>query len=611
MRLPRLLWLLIVLSIVPALVLAVRRGQSEGRSRTVAIVMDEVALAEQARVLGISSFELARRYQELGLPGVAIYEDTIETLAATGRIASLLGSNARSLAAANGEVPPAIPADSTLVTELEAGALERLLAKNRPTAQAVTLAGRTWFLYPGNGLATRPAGPDLAKIQTFAEAGFDIAYRPRNIPNLAAVGSDFPEAARYLIHAGLVVSGYPNSLDDLAIASQGYLTATIEGTSQDGMGDLARRVPTVRLLSFNQDFINRRLRPQDLIDKFLLGANERGIRLLYLRPYTEEQQGDMFTNTEALIAGLVVALERDGFRIAPLTTLELDYSSVLWLRSLSAMGILAALVLLMLMYPGGWGVAVAVAVAALGLAAGGVDWDALALVAALVFPVIGYGHLKERLVGLGTATLISLAGATLLAAVGSDRASMLGISPFAGVAATLVVPPALFLFHYALRYRGPAGWLRSVWGHRVRVGDVLVVVFGIAALGLVFVRRGNFPVIGASSAELALRDWLADVFVRPRFKELMGHPLAVLALANRGWPAWIKGLLLTGGVVAQASILNSFSHYHTPLIISLQRSLVALVLGVILGLVLVPIARGAIALVRTWLRTDDDAAAGT
>ena len=91
----------------------------------------------------------------------------------------------------------------------------------------------------------------------------------------------------------------------------------------------------------------------------------------------------------------------------------------------------------------------------------------------------------------------------------------------------------------------------------------------------------------------------------------MGHPLAVLALANRGWPAWIKGLLLTGGVVAQASILNSFSHYHTPLIISLQRSLVALVLGVILGLVLVPIARGAIALVRTWLRTDDDAAAGT
>jgi hypothetical protein len=66
---------------------------------------------------------------------------------------------------------------------------------------------------------------------------------------------------------------------------------------------VAREVPTVRLLSFNQDYQNLRLRPDDLIEKYLLAANERQVRLLYLRPYTEEQLGDMLANTEALVAG--------------------------------------------------------------------------------------------------------------------------------------------------------------------------------------------------------------------------------------------------------------------------------------------------------------------
>ena len=604
----RTLWLIVALSLIPAALLAVRRIGSEGARRSVALVMDEVALSEQARVLGTSSLELAKRYQALGLTGVALYEETIETLAASGRIAALLGHTAISEAIARGDPPPDIPAESTLVTELVPGALASLLAKNSPEAQALSFAGRTWYMYPGFELARRPAGPDPDMVRAFAEAGFDLAYRPRNFFALRGVGADFPPEANYLVHAGLAVAGNPNGLEELVEASRPYLTAVIEGTEQDGMSQVTPRVPTVRLLSFNQDHINRSLSPGELIEKYLLAANERGTRLLYLRPYTEEQQGDMFANTEALVGGLVAALERERFHIGPLDTLDIDYRSTTVLRALSAVGVLAGLGLLALMYPGVWGVLVAAAVLGLGLVAGGLDWDALALVAALSFPVIGYGHLRERLLSLGLATAVSVAGAVLLVAIGSDRASMLGISPFAGVAATLVVPPALFLFHYALRFHGPAGWLRLLWNHPVRVGDVLVVVIGLAALAIVFIRRGNFPVIGASGAELALREWLAEQFVRPRFKELLGHPLAVLALGNRGWPAWAKGPLLTGGVVAQASILNSFSHYHTPLLISFERTLVALSLGLAFGLVLVPLSRVAVALMRRWLRPEQPTA---
>jgi hypothetical protein len=164
-----------------------------------------------------------------------------------------------------------------------------------------------------------------------------------------------------------------------------------------------------------------------------------------------------------------------------------------------------------------------------------------------------------------------------------------------------VVPPALFAAHALLRWRRPAAWVRYLWGYRLRLGD-LAVAFAVAAvLGLVVMRRGNFPILGASEAELALRGFLNELFVRPRFKELVGHPMAVLALLNPRWPAWATAPLLVAGVVAQASVLNSFSHYHTPLVVSLQRTVIALALGLVVGLVLVPLARLAVDGVRRWL----------
>ena len=135
--------------------------------------------------------------------------------------------------------------------------------------------------------------------------------------------------------------------------------------------------------------------------------------------------------------------------------------------------------------------------------------------------------------------------------------------------------------------------MRSLWSHTPRLGEVVLALAVLAALGLVVIRRGNFPLIGASEVELALRSALNEWFVRPRFKELLGHPLALLGLLQVRWPWWARGGLLVAGVVAQASVLNSFSHYHTPLVVSLQRSVIALALGALVGLALVVAARAA------------------
>ncbi len=601
-----LLWAVIAVSLVAGLVLAVRRVNAEGSREQVALVMDEMALSQQGALVGLTSLELGRRYQQAGLTGVALYEQTVQTLVARGYAASVLAADLRAQFLIEGLAPPPIPSDATLVTPLMPGALDDLISKNIPAARTFEINDRTWYLWPGDITETLPAGPDRAELALWSAAGFDIAYRPRNAPVQLQVLGDFPPEANYLIYAGTHVAGYPGELDEVVEASQEYLTAIIEGTPQNGMAQISDKVPTVRLLSFNQDYVDRRLRPADLVDKYLLAVEERNVRLLYLRPYTTNELGDPVENTEEMVRGLSAALQSQGYEVGPLTRLGIDYEPIGWLRAVAALGILAALALLALRFPAPWGAAVAVALLLGSVAVAGPDWDALALIAALIFPVLGFLTFKERLPALFYSTALSLAGALLLAAVGSERDTLLAIRPFAGVGLTLVVPPALFLAGYMLRFHRPAVWVKRLWGAEVRVGHVAMAMVAVAALAVVILRRGNDPVIGVSQFELALRQLLGEFVARPRFKELFGHPAAFLALTLPMWPAWLRGTLLTAGVVAQASILNSFSHYHTPLLISLERTGVALAIGVLVGLVLLPIALLATRLLTRWLAGADE-----
>lgn len=592
-----------LLSLIPAGLVVWERLQTESASESVTLLMDEPALAEQAAYLGTDAFVLAARYRAAGLNGIALYEETLESLAAAGRIALLAGGEARAAASLRGE-RLALPPHSLLARALVPGALQGALAKNRPRPDTLRLDGQSWYVFSEPNAedragAARPAGPDRAKLARYLTNGWDVAYRPVNYPKLVGVGKDFP-AVNYLIHEGLEVAGNPERLSETVAASRGYLTGLIEGTEQAGMGALSAKVPLARVFSISQDWLNT-LAPQTVADKYLLAANERGARLLYLRPYTDETVGELGANTEALVRAVRRGLEADGYRVGPVRPLSFESSPLL--RGLAGVGVLAGVGLLGTLYPGFWGVAVALGVLGLGVVAGGLGPDALALAAALSFPVLGYALLPAKLWSVVGAVLISLVGAVLLAAVGSDRNTLLAVTPFAGVAATLVVPPALFLLFVMLRERSPAAWVRDVWARPVRLGDVALTLVLLAALALLLLRRGNFPVIGASEAELGLRALLSDYFARPRFKELLGHPLAVLALLNPRWPRAVRGLLLTGGVVALSSLVNSFSHYHTPLSVSLERTVVALVLGLMLGVLLNLLARPLVRGITRWLDT--------
>lgn len=599
-------WLLIAVCLVPAFLLAARRSSVEGSRQTATLLLDGEALREQAALAGRDPFELALEYQAEGLTGIVLYEDNPESLAFRGSIAALSGQEFTALALLAGlDGAPRLPREATVLSEIEEGALDGLLRKYPHVPESFRLQDRTWYWFPGDVMEVLPAGPDTAELERYSEAGFDIAWRPRNYPGMRDTGSDFPAEARYLIHYSLELAGNPDSLPELVSASRNYLTGIIEGTDQAGMEEVADLIPTVRLLSFSQEHVNRGLKPGEIIPKYTLAANERGIGIMYLRPWTEEHLGNMIDNTKEMIRGVHDDLTRSGIAVGPLPPPAATYVTNTFLRLAAAGGVLTALLLLGSVFPGPWRLLVPLLIAGVSVLAGGFSWAAPALAAALVFPLLGYTLMSEKPGALFGATFVSLVGAVFLAAVGSDQDTMLAITPFRGVAATLVLPPALYVFQYALRYRRPAQWVREFSARPVTYGVVALAALAAAGAGLILLRRGNFPIIGASEAELALRSWLNELFVRPRFKEVVGHALATVALLVPRLPVWLRAGLLTGGVVAQATILNSFSHYHTPLLISLQRTIIALVIGFAGGVLLSFAARAGLRAWNAWLSYPD------
>ena len=121
---------------------------------------------------------------------------------------------------------------------------------------------------------------------------------------------------------------------------------------------------------------------------------------------------------------------------------------------------------------------------------------------------------------------------------------------------------------------------------------ILVLLAGAAFLYLS--RSGNQSDITPSAFELGLRSDLTAVLgVRPRFKEfLIGVPLLMLLPALRLEHRRVAGWLFAiAAAIGTADVVDTFSHLHTPLTISLLRTVNGAVLGLLLGAILIWVYR--------------------
>ena len=169
------------------------------------------------------------------------------------------------------------------------------------------------------------------------------------------------------------------------------------------------------------------------------------------------------------------------------------------------------------------------------------------------------------------------------------------VIPFRGVRLVLGLPPiiALALYLFSGRY-GQTQRVSDVALAPVRVIHlVLMALVGVAG-ALLVMRSGNTPDIAPSGLELLVRKDLTEILsVRPRFKEfLVGVPLLMLlpALlpAHRKAIGWLVAMGIGVGI---GDVIDTFSHLHTPVLISLFRIFNGVAIGVIIGIVLIWISR--------------------
>lgn len=206
--------------------------------------------------------------------------------------------------------------------------------------------------------------------------------------------------------------------------------------------------------------------------------------------------------------------------------------------------------------------------------------------------------LRRAAIAIGTASAITGVGILYVIGLLATRPFMLRANQFLGIKAQHAVPLLVVAFVALIGGMGQPGetwngWKRRAEIHLRRIADEParfgLLVIGLVALVvflLIVARTGNDSGVGASGPEMKLRNLMDHIFpVRPRTKEfLVGHPAFILAIA---W--WWRGRrklaipAFVVGSIGQASLLNTFCHIHTPLIISLWHGVLGLLLGIGMG----------------------------
>jgi hypothetical protein len=453
-------------------------------------------------------------------------------------------------------------------------------------------------------------GLSLSKLNIINDAGLRTIPRIRNALNAsnAVISKKIKGVSAYdtVIFAEEEVLGYPNYLKETAKAlrSNKVKYGYVEFGKQIGDTALASYMggDLVKVHSIPPDELENMTR-EEAVKRFIRAARERNIRILYVHFFQYPDSGkDLLSTNLSFVAELKKELLANGFVIGK-ASMPQKISVSRTEKSLIGLGIASGAILLLHYFlPMNLYITLAMFVLFALLSS-----KALALLSAVIFPAYAAismfpakrEHPVVGSVSRSVATVIYVAaiaavGAVFIAALLSDKVHMVGIDAFSGVKIALILPLILVASYFFLRkddeekldIRTSMSKAKELLGINIKVSHAVIFLLAAACGALFILRSGNFglPVLGP---EKFLRALLENIMViRPRTKEfLIGYPALILGAVYyfKGGNKWLW-FWLSAGVLAPVSMTNSFCHIHTPVLITLVRSCVGLIIGVALGI---------------------------
>lgn len=454
-----------------------------------------------------------------------------------------------------------------------------------------------------------------------------------------------------IVFEGPEVLGASNFLDLTAsnMTRRKFTFGVIEHPSQlqfyhqTGMYYLAQKIGednVARLYAIPRDE-QPKLPMSTAVNRWSTTDRERNIRINLMRIYEKPNPEMTLLETNMQYFREVRAtLERDGFTFGRAGTFKEYYPNVI-LRALVIIGVAAAGVLYLSLISRRLNrnrrfqiqlfavIAVFAAIPIL-MGAGGKVRLLAAFASANLFPalaiiwqldllrVIQYkiriqnraARLKENLstlqlvwtsaFALLVTGVMAMTGAAYLSGALSDVSYFLEFEIFRGIKLTFILPLILVAVAFLQRFNVvdevrknvPATQqIKELLDKSISVKAFLALMIVAGAFVVLIARSGHTSGMPVSGVEIKIRALLEQIFyARPRSKEIFfGHPAFMLAFAAflKKFPKSICFVLIMAGTVGQSSMVETFAHMRTPILMSFVRGLDGLIPGAIIGAVMI------------------------
>ena len=470
-------------------------------------------------------------------------------------------------------------------------------------------------------------------------AGFYVLARPSNY--VQATEEDVAAVFRRLdgirvsemLFSGKEALGAPDALPALVkgLSARDITLGLIEAPTQlqfykqEGLLSAARLYEyKAARMYFIPEEEQPKMKRDAAVERWVNTDEERNIRIDLLHIYKRPELGRSLMETNmAYIAAVRDKLQSHGFTLGRAGTFSPFAPSPL-LRALIVLGVAAGGVLyLSLVIPAlnrrpAWQMALfavcgtAAAVPVL-MGHGGTVRLLAALASANVFPALAViGQLDciraqktppsmSLLQGIALAALalfltgaLSFVGAAYLSGALSDVEYFLEVNIFRGIKLTFVLPIFLvavaFLERFSVFEDTAEGFMaqgRRLFSMPVTMKTLGVLFFMLVAGIVLVARSGHSMGMPVSGLELRFRAFLEEaLYARPRSKELLiGHPAFMMAAFAwfKKWPGMVLFLLVLAATIGQGSMVETFAHMRTPVMMSFARGIGGLVGGAMIG----------------------------
>ncbi|WP_341201668.1 DUF5693 family protein [Planomicrobium okeanokoites] len=547
--------------------------------------------------------------QDYGIDTISMEPDTLRSLQQKGELTVISVPRMSELLIFNQMEPLRHPFDKqgVFIHSYGDSSFDDLTRNVFEETRQITVEGVDYTFVPGppDDILEIPVGYDLNVVDAVLDSGMDLVPRmadSKNIEDTERMAEELLELKQpgieKVLFSGTAApfSTEPERLKKFStrLADAGYSIFNVEFADLKGFETAAYTMDmdVVRLHSQSLTADNA----FDIADKFTRGAKERNIRAFFVNANISE-----YADAELAFEELNKEIEKQlpaSFQRGQSKLYE-EIGVPLWQIAVGLIGSIAFLA---------WAAQTVFGNRKLTYAAiGGLTLLALAYlvtdmtlilkafalglaVTTPVFAVLLKKDTESKYYLISSyfkAVGITLIGIWLIVVLLNGNAFILGIDAFKGVKLVYFLPIA-FLVLYAL-WGNMEKFIKAnvTFGHLIVIGLVGVIV--VFYLG----RTGNEGSV--LPYELQFRMFLEEVlYVRPRTKEfLIGLPIFLLALEVAKKYRTMSYYLLIPAVIGFLSMVNTFTHFHIPLSISLLRTGYSVVLGLLIGLILVFLYRWA------------------